>query len=69
MAKKESKFINRLNEIRKLPKIKMPKLKLDDIDRIEELRMDFDKYVQNFPIGTKKAITMREATLLRSRSS
>ncbi len=55
MAKKESKFINRLNEIRKLPKIKMPKLKLDDIDRIEELRMDFDKYVQNFPIGTKKS--------------
>ena len=47
MSKKERNFINRLNDIRKLPKIKMPKLKLDNIDRIEELRMDFEKYVNN----------------------
>ena len=49
MSKKERNFINRLNDIRKLPKIKMPKLKLDNIDRIEELRMDFEKYVNNAP--------------------
>ena len=49
MAKKESKFRNRLNEIRKLPKIKMPKLTLDNIDRIEELGIDFDKYKPVLP--------------------
>ena len=49
MPKKKSKIINRLNEISKLPKIKMPKLKLDNIDRIDELRMDFEKYVNNAP--------------------
>ena len=49
MPKKESKIINRFNEISKLPKIKMPRLKLDNIDRIDELRMDFEKYVNNAP--------------------
>ena len=55
MAKKESKFRNRLNDIRKLPKIKMSKLKLDDIDRIEELRMDFEKYIENYPRGVRRS--------------
>lgn len=55
MAKKESRFRNTLNEIRKLPKIKMPKLKLDDIDHIEELRLDFEKYIVNYPKGTKRS--------------
>ncbi len=49
MSKKDSKFINRLNDIRKLPKIRIPKLKLDNIDKIDELRMDFEKYVDNAP--------------------
>ncbi len=49
MAKKQSKFMNRLNEISKLPKIKMPKLKLDNIDRIEELKVDFERYIENAP--------------------
>ena len=49
MAKKEKRFINRLNDIRKLPKIKIPKLKLDYLDRIEELKVDFEKYVANIP--------------------
>ncbi len=56
MAKKESRFRNTLNEIRKLPKIKMPKMKLDNIDRIEELRVDFEKYIANAP----KVILERE---------
>ena len=56
MAKKESRFRNTLNEIRKLPKIKIPKMKLDNIDRIEELRVDFEKYIANAP----KAILERE---------
>ena len=42
MARKKNSLINRLNDFKKLPKIKMPKLKLDNIDRIEELRVDFD---------------------------
>lgn len=49
MARKKNSLINRLNDFKKLPKIKMPKLKLDNIDRIEELRVDFEKYVQNAP--------------------
>ena len=55
MAKKDNIFTNTLNEIRKLPKIKMPKLKLDDIDHIEELRMDFEKYIDNYPKGIKRS--------------
>ena len=42
MAKKENNFRNKLNDTLKLPKFKFNKLKLDHIDRIEELRMDFD---------------------------
>ena len=57
MAKKEKRFINRLNDIRKLPKIKIPKLKLDYLDRIEELKVDFEKYVANIPPVTMNPIT------------
>ena len=49
MARKDKGIINRLNNFKKLPKIKMSKLKLDNIDRIEELRLDFEKYVENAP--------------------
>ena len=40
MSKKESKIITTLNDISKLPKLKLKKLRLDNIDRIEELLVE-----------------------------
>ena len=49
MSKKESKIRTTLNDISKLPKLKLKKLRLDNIDRIEELLVDFSKYTPRTP--------------------